>query len=136
MCHRRTAMCHIISTKNILAVKKEWPRTKKRSEIKMGAHGLLYSVTADQNLNFSNHKSGRKTLNYQLVMFCSLTCDYLNFILISSNTTQALAAHFYFTSFLFRPFLVLGHSQTWNLGMTPALFHLKCLGLKDHAGKL
>ena len=33
-------------------------------------------------------------------MFCGLNCDYENFISISSNTTQALATHFDFTSFI------------------------------------
>ena len=46
------ALTNYISTKNTLAVKRSWPRTKKteawikRSEIKMGGQGLC---TADGN---------------------------------------------------------------------------------------
>ena len=47
-------------------------------------------------------------------MFCGLTCD---FILISSNTTQALAAYFDFTSFSFRPFVVLGCNLFYTNGV-------------------
>ena len=70
----------------------------------MGGQGLC-SVTADQNKILIITRFCGLTCN---LMFCSLTCDYY-FISISSNTTQALAAHFDFT-FLSRPFLVLGCS--------------------------
>ena len=67
----------------------------------MGGQGLC-SVTADGNkvliITAAKHQQIDK------LMFCGLTCDYYNFISISSNTTQALAAHFDFTSFLPRPF--------------------------------
>ena len=47
------------------------------------------------------------------------------FISISSNTTQALAAHFDFTSFLSRPFfffLVLGRSFFYTQGVLVEIF--------------
>ena len=70
----------------------------------MGGQGLC-SVTADQNKILIITRFCGLTCN---LMFCSLTCDYY-FISISSNTTQAMAAHFDFT-FLSRPFLILGCS--------------------------
>ena len=50
-------------------------------------------------------------------MFCGLNCDYQNFILISTNTTPALAVHFDFSSFSSRPFLILGRSFFYTQGV-------------------
>ena len=69
----------------------------------MGGQGRC-SVSADENNIFNNHNSGRKIL-INLLILCGLNCDYQNVILISTNTTLALAAHFDFSSFSSWPFL-------------------------------
>ena len=71
----------------------------------MGGQDLC-DVTADRNkILITSQATKHKQIDN--LMFCGLTCDFFS---ISSNTTQALAAHFDFTLFLPRPFLVLGRS--------------------------
>ena len=47
-------------------------------------------------------------------MFCGLTCDYWNFILVNSSITQALEAHFdliFYIPAFFSPWPLLIYNQ-------------------------